>query len=97
MKIIERLRREVSREINGSSNRAQRWEADIAEVGVVGNLISTSNALEKREANVGELAIGYKCQTSLASSERTNGGQVGCSNAVHVVSVEAERSVHSCQ
>ncbi len=91
------IRSEVSREINGASNRSQAWEADGIQSSVVGNLVGTSNSLEERERDVGELAVGNKCQTSDTGGEVTNRGQVWRGDAVHVISVKSERSVDSCQ
>ena len=65
--------------------------------GVVGDLVSSSNALQGWEGDVGELSIGDNSQTSNTGGEATDGGQVWCGNAVHVVSVESHRSVYGSQ
>lgn len=91
------LRSEVSREVNGTSNRCESWETDGVKSSVVGNLVCTSDALQDREGNVGKLAVSNNGQRSNTGCEATNGGQVWCTEAVHVVSVESKRSVDSGQ
>lgn len=88
---------EVSGEINGTSDRCQGCKADGIESSVVGNLVCSSNALQSRECDVGKLAVSNNGQTSYTSCEVSNGGQIWCGNAVHVVSVKSEGSVDGCQ
>lgn len=60
-------------------------------------MVCSSNSLQVGEGNVGELAVGDNGQTSDASGEASDGGQVWCGDAIHVVSVESKGSVDSSQ
>jgi len=90
--------REVSGEINGSTNVGECWKGDTGKGRVVGNLGLTGNSLEERHGNVGESGVVDECESSSSwSFLATNRCQVWCSQAVEVVSIESERSVDKGQ
>lgn len=91
------LRSEVSREINGTSNLGQLWEVNGTESRVVGNLESTTNRLEQRHGDVGEVWVSNESQSTLSVSSVTDGCQVWCTETGEVVLVETEGTVDNGQ
>lgn len=93
------LRGEVSREINGTSNSGESWEFQCRQSRVVGNLVGTCDGGEEREGDVGKIGVGNKCNSTSSSSIRlgSDSGQVGCRDALEVVSVESEGTIDNSQ
>lgn len=86
------LRREISREVDGTTNLGEKWEADGSKSSVVGDLVSTTDRDQVWHGDVGKVLVGNECEGTL-TVVTSDSGQLWCVERLDKGTVESEGSV----